>query len=165
MKKLLFIAALFIAVVSYSQTSITCGNNTVIVTGEKLSSVKYIGRDKKTNAVTNYYYRIDSDSLKVWEEYINEGERESIITYTIHKKDINRKSMPYLDELPGSEYEKPLKRIYISCNNGECVQSASYFSWKQAGDVTLSTNIFCQIDGTDLKIHQAFLDKILAWLK
>jgi len=164
MKYLLTLVVCLTTVLSNGQITLTCGNNTIGVSGEKLSSVKFIGSDKKTNSVTNYYYSLQKDSLKVWEEVITDDLTESVGIYSIARKDISTKFAPYLDELPGTEYEMPLKRIYITCAGGDCVQSASYYSWKPKGEVVISTNRFYQVDGSNKQNHQAFLTKLLAWI-
>ena len=148
-----------------AQTTLTCGKHSISSVGEKLSSVKYIGSDKKSNDVTNYYYQFTKEELTIWREELENGEPKSIEKTTINKKDISTKNAPYLDLFPASEYEKPIERIYITCGKDECMQTESVYSWTNAGDVSKSTNGFYQIDGTDKKIQQAFLDKLLAWIK
>jgi hypothetical protein len=165
MKRLITLFAASISLAGAAQTTLTCGQTTITMTGEQLSSVKFIGSDKKANAVTNYYYKLGADSITIWEEYINEGEKESVTVIRVHKKDIDRKNLPYLDLFPGSEYEKPVQRIYITCASGECIQSTAYYSWMAPGKETISTNGFYQIDGSDKTTHQNLLDKILNWLK
>jgi hypothetical protein len=159
---LLFVAA---TVTIQAQTTLTCGKHNISGVGEKLSSVKYIGSDKKSNDVTNYYYLFTKEELIIWREELENGESKSIEKTTITKKDISTKNAPYLDLFPASEYEKPIERIYINCGKEECMQTESIYSWTNAGDVLKSTNGFYQIDGADKKIQQVFLDKLLAWIK
>ncbi len=163
--KLLLFSLLVCGIAASAQTTLSCGPHSIAMTGEKLSSVRFIGSDKKANAVTTYYYQISTDSITFWEEYVNEGEKESVTVIRIHKKDIDRKQPPYLDLFPGSEYEKPVQRIYITCAGADCIQSTAYYSWTAPGKASTSTNGFYQADGSDKTAHQLFLDKIANWLK
>lgn len=165
MKQLLTTLVLALSITCTAQTTLSIGPHSFTGVGEKLSSVKYIGSDKKSNSVTNYYIKLGTDSLTIWEEAFDEGEIESISVIRINKKDIDQKNLPYLDVFPGSEYEKPVQRIYIKCAEGECIQSTSYYSWTKAGNETKSTNGFYQIDGSDKAVHQNFLNQLLSWIK
>ncbi len=149
-----------------AQTTLVCGKNNIAVSGQKISYTKYIGSDKKSKSIYNYYYELRTDSLIVWEEFINDYEAvESVTVSSIAKKDISTKNLPYLDLFPGSEYEKPVQRIYITCDTGDCIQATGYYNWAEPGNETHNTNGFYQIDGSDKKIHQELLTKILEWLK
>ncbi len=165
MKKLFTIIAIIAVLTAQGQTSLTCGKNVIAVSGEKVSSTKFIGTDKKDNAITNYYYQLGKDSLTIWEEYINEGEHESVAVISIHKKDINIIDLPYLDEYAFPNYENPVQRIYIQCKDGDCMKRISYQSWVEPGKESHDATNFYQIDGSDKKIQQELLNKILAWLK
>lgn len=166
MKAILTLLLLGASVItSQAQTTLTCGNHSITGVGEKLDSVKYIGRDKKSNDVTSYYYQFSTETLTIWRAELENGEPKSIEKTVMNKKDISTKNVPYLDLFPASEYEKPIHRIYITCGTGECMTTESVYSWTSAADVTTSTNGFYQVDGADKKLQQAFLDKLLAWIK
>jgi hypothetical protein len=166
MKLLITLLAIFCISSLNAQTTLACGKNNVTVTGQKISSTKYIGSDKKSKSIFNYYYELRTDSLVVWEEFINDYEAvESITVSAIAKKDISTKTLPYLDLFPGSEYEKPVQRIYITCEESDCIQATGYYNWAEPGTETHNTNGFYQIDGSDKKLHQELLTKILDWLK
>ncbi len=166
MKHLITLLAIAVALTANTQTILVCGKNNITVTGQKVSSTKYIGSDKKSKSITNYYYQLGTDSLTIWEEFINDDEAvESITITTIAKKDISTKSSPYLDEFPGSEYEKPVQRIYIKCTDGDCMMATGFYNWTEPGSETHSTNGFYQLDGSDKKVQQELLNKILSWLK
>jgi hypothetical protein len=168
MKKILLLTAIAFATTVSAQTKLVCGNNTIEVKGTLLSSVKYIGSDKKDNVVTSFYTLFENNTLTIWEENIDNGERQSVVVYTVNKKDIDvfERKQPYLDEVTLSDYEKPTKRIYITCaSNVDCVKSVSYFSWFAQGKTDDTVNRFLQIDGTDKAVHQKFLDQLLSWVK
>lgn len=166
MKAILTLLLLGASVItSQAQTTLTCGNHSLTDVGEKIDSVKYVGMDKKSNDVTSYYYTFSTDVLTIWRAELENGEMKSIEKTMINKKDISTNKTPYLDLFPASEYEKPIQRIYINCENGECIATESFYSWTSAGDVSKSTNGFYQLDGADKKRQQAFLDKLLAWIK
>lgn len=90
---------------------------------------------------------------------------ESVAVFTINKKDISTTSLPYLDEFTFSNYESPVQRLYIQCTDGDCMKSTKYQSWVEPGKESHDVTNYYQIDGSDKKVHQELLDKILTWLK
>ncbi|HQX95990.1 MAG: hypothetical protein IPN82_06175 [Chitinophagaceae bacterium] len=165
MKKIFTTLAIIAILTAQGQTSLTCGKNVIAVSGQKISTTKFIGDEKKDNAITNYYYQLAKDNITIWEEYINEGVLESVAVFTINKKDISTTSLPYLDEFTFSNYESPVQRLYIQCTDGDCMKSTKYQSWVEPGKESHDVTNYYQIDGSDKKVHQELLDKILTWLK
>ena len=85
MKKIFTTLAIIAILTAQGQTSLTCGKNVIAVSGQKISTTKFTGDEKKDNAITNYYYQLAKDNITIWEEYINEGVLESVAVFTINK--------------------------------------------------------------------------------
>jgi hypothetical protein len=157
---LLFVLC-FIAMAK-AQYKITCGTQTFIIKGKKISTVKQVDASTKTEINSTYYYSINNNKLQVWLQ-TGDSQTRSFTLYEIERPAIDPKISGEIAAYDQQEYTEPVKTLYIKCTAGKKdVAVTGYVDWTDKPDKFSWT--FININSYNKTELENLLKEINAWL-